>query len=63
MLQSFGHFTIDHIFREANREGDWIANVGHLVSDFMYIQHNSSQELCKILQEDSLGVYLERRAS
>ncbi|XP_056695091.1 uncharacterized protein [Spinacia oleracea] len=31
LLQQFHSFHIQHIFREANRATDWIANVGHLI--------------------------------
>lgn len=39
LLQDFEEWDIKHIYREANRVADWVANVGHLATSCMYIDH------------------------
>lgn len=63
LMRHFNSINIAHIYREANREADWIANVGHLVTDSFIIDLCNAPELCKILVTDALGIPLERRVS
>ncbi|XP_056690427.1 uncharacterized protein [Spinacia oleracea] len=63
LLQHFHSTHIKHIFREANRAADWIANVGHLIVEPLCIPPNSSPNLDNIVQSDSLGFTLVRRGT
>ena len=63
LLQRFDSAHINHIYREANRAADWIANVGHLICNPMCISPNSSPKLDEIVQSDYLGYTLVRRGT
>ncbi|XP_056688796.1 uncharacterized protein [Spinacia oleracea] len=63
LLCNFSSWKIEHIYREGNAAADWIANVGHLISDSMYFDPVCSPQLLSIIHRDKLGIPLERRAS
>ncbi|XP_056695811.1 uncharacterized protein [Spinacia oleracea] len=63
ILKFFDTWDIKHVFREANRAADWVANVGHLVSDTMGFEPCNSSHLLSILDSDYLGELLVRRGS
>ena len=63
LLHHTEHWEARHVYREANRAADWLANVGHLVDDYMDINCNESSTLSSIIVSDKLGLTLERRGS
>ncbi|XP_056685682.1 uncharacterized protein [Spinacia oleracea] len=62
LLHQFRNVHTQHVFREANRAADWIANVGHLIVEPM-CNPNSSPNLEDIVHSDYLGFTLVRRGS
>ena len=63
ILGSFSSWTLQHIYREANQEADWVANVGHLIDSSFVIDSCSNSALQSILVNDILGPPLVRRVS
>ena len=63
LLSSFSSTTIRHIYREANKAADWVANVGHLVTSQFTIDDCTHSALHPILVNDQVGAPLVRRVS
>ena len=63
LLQSFSSSTIRHVYREANKATDWVANVGHLVESQFTIDDCTNFALHSILVHDRVGAPLVRRVS
>ncbi|XP_056694911.1 uncharacterized protein [Spinacia oleracea] len=63
LSQHFDSWEISHIYREANQAADWIANVGHLIPNTMYVEPGINPMLSSIISNDYLGVTHVRRAS
>lgn len=61
LLTHFANYEIRHVFREANRTANWIANVGHLVDSSFDVTPCNNSALNTILVTDTLGIPLERR--
>lgn len=61
LLQHFDSYTIKHVYKEANRTVDWIANVEHVVSLYIYVPH--SQTPLSYRKWQFLRSNLERRTS
>lgn len=62
ILTFFNIWEIKHIFKEANIVADCIANVGHFISENMYIDRSDFNSLLSILVMTTLelGVTLVR---
>lgn len=57
-MVSFDSWSISHIYREANKVADWIANVDHLVSSFVSIDICNYSALHNTIVNDVLGISL-----
>ena len=63
LLHSFSSSTIRHVYREANKAADWMANVGHLIESQFTIDDCTHSALNTILVNDRVGAPLVRRVS
>ncbi|XVF04810.1 hypothetical protein REPUB_Repub05bG0117600 [Reevesia pubescens] len=56
LLENFQNLTLRHVFREANRCADKLANLAQLVAAGVTLLESSPPELFSLLQADSLGL-------
>ena len=63
LMRSLSASTIRHIYREANKAADWVANVGHLVDTQFSFDDCTHSALNSILVNDQVGAPLVRRVS
>jgi hypothetical protein len=60
LVQSFGKIEICHVFREANRCADWIANYAHSLPIGLHYLPQPPIGLSSILLSDIVGIAIPR---
>lgn len=63
MLTQFASCQIRHVFRETDRDADYIANVGHLVFSSFNVSPCNNYSLTLIIESDTLGTSLEKKVA